>query len=74
MTSTLSMPYVTLTYVYVSVGLTDQARDALREAVLNMTTPAGRKLSMSEVLLAALAIAKRHPDELLETLSVEAAK
>lgn len=74
MTSTLSMPYVTLTYMYVSVGLTDQARDALREAVLNMTTPAGRKLSMSEVLLAALAIAKRHPDELLETLSAEAAK
>jgi hypothetical protein len=70
----LTMSYDTLTYVYVSVGLTDQARDALREAVLNMTTPAGRKLSMSEVLLAALAIAKRHPDELLETLSAEAAK
>jgi len=54
--------------MYVSVGLTVAARDALRASTLAATTPAGRKLAMSEVLVAALVVAQHHPDALLAAL------
>lgn len=62
--------YATIWGMYVSVGLTVAARDALRASTLAATTPVGRKLAMSEVLLAALAVADAHPDELLERIQV----
>jgi len=57
--------------MYISVGLTVAARDALRASTLATTTPAGRHLAMSEVLLAALAVAEAHPGEMLERLQVD---
>jgi hypothetical protein len=56
---------------YVSVGLTPQARDLLRSMTLDLTTPAGRRLTMSEVLIAALELASLHRDELLGALTQE---
>lgn len=53
---------------YITVGLTEQARDLLRAITLDLTTPAGRRLTMSEVLIAALEVARRHHGELLEAL------
>jgi hypothetical protein len=54
---------------YITVGLTEQARDLLRETTLDLTTPAGRRLTMSEVLIAALEQVDR--DKLLEALRGE---
>lgn len=54
--------------MYVSVGLTEQARDALRTTTLNLTTPAGRRVTLSEVLLALVTVGQRHPDEVLAVL------
>lgn len=55
--------------VFVSVNLTEAARDALRRATLDLTTPARRRLSMSDALTAALRVATRHPEELLAALT-----
>lgn len=40
---------------FVSVGLTPPARDMLSATTLQLTTPAGRRISMSTALLAILA-------------------
>lgn len=56
---------------FVSVNLTDTARDALRQATLDLTTPAGRRVSMSDVLLAALHVAREHDRDLLDALTGE---
>lgn len=53
---------------YVSVGLTQEARDALRAFTQELLGPLRRRLSMSEVLLAALKVAGRHREELIEAL------
>ncbi|WP_436888121.1 hypothetical protein [Nocardiopsis dassonvillei] len=53
---------------YISVNLTEPARDALRQATLALTTDAQRRLSMSAVLVAALRVAQNHRQELLEEL------
>lgn len=50
---------------YVSVNLTEAARDALRRAALNLTTPAGRRVSMSDALLANLQVGIEHSEEVL---------
>jgi hypothetical protein len=54
--------------VFVSVNLTEAARDELRQAVLDLTTPAGRRLSMSDVLTAALQVAADNPEQMLNKL------
>lgn len=56
---------------YISVGLTPQARDALRDMTLELTTPVGRRMTMSEVLIASLELAGRHRGELIEALKDE---
>jgi hypothetical protein len=56
---------------YVSVNLTEAARDALRRAALNLTTPAGRRVSMSDALLANLQVGVKHPEEVLEKVRGE---
>ena len=53
---------------YVSVGLTSEARDLLRAVALELTSPAGRRLTMSEVLIALAELGERHRDELLDIL------
>jgi len=56
---------------YTAVSLKIEARDALRRAALDLTSPVGRRVTISEVLLAALAVAERHRDELLAELTAE---
>jgi len=48
---------------HISVSLIEEARDALRSTTLELTTPTARRLTMSEVLIAALRIAQRHRAE-----------
>lgn len=55
--------------MYVSVSLAPEARDALRDVALNFTTPAGRRLTASEVLLALVHVGERHRDEVLTVLA-----
>ena len=58
---------------YITVGLTPQARDLLRAMTLDLTgQPTGRRLTMSEVLIAALELASLHRGELLEALTKDA--
>ena len=52
-----------------SVNLTPDARDELRRATLELTTPAGRRLSMSDVLIGVIHVAMRHRDELIAGLT-----
>lgn len=49
--------------VFVSMNVTIPARDSLQRAALGLHGDAGRRLSMSDVLIAALAVAGRHRDE-----------
>lgn len=56
---------------FVSVNLTEPARDELRAATLTLTTPAGRRVSMSDVLIAALHVALNHQDEVISELRGE---
>ena len=53
---------------FVSVNLTEAARDELRRVTLELTTPAGRRISMSDVLLAALQIGMEHRDDVVSKL------
>ena len=52
-----------------SVNLTPEARDELRRATLELTTPVGRRLSMSDVLIGVIHVAMRHRDELVPELA-----
>lgn len=54
---------------FVSVNLTPKARDELRRAVLDLTTPVGRRLSMSDVLIQAVRVAMKHQPELIAALT-----
>ncbi|MFF2612298.1 hypothetical protein [Kitasatospora sp. NPDC058046] len=58
---------------FVSAALTPAARDALRRATVDLTSPAGLRLSMSDVLLAVLAVAGAHQEETLVKLREAAA-
>lgn len=57
--------------VFVSVNLTGPARDELRAATLDLTSPVGRRISMSDVLIQALRVANRHRDEFVNALRGE---
>lgn len=48
---------------FVSINITPDTRDALRAATLELTAPAGRRVSMSDVLAAALRVAQQHEQE-----------
>lgn len=54
-----------------TVALSDAAREELRALVLEMTTPAKRRITMSDVVLAAVAVARDHPDEVIKHLTDE---
>lgn len=57
---------------YVTVSLTPAARDALRTLTLELVTPTGRRLPMSEVLAALVEVGRRHQAELLDALRADA--
>jgi CheY-like chemotaxis protein len=48
---------------YVSLNLTEVARDRLQAEQLQIQAVVGKRLSQSQVLLAALAVANAHPAE-----------
>lgn len=56
---------------YTAVSLTPAARDALRALTLELPAVRNRRLTMSQVLLAALAVAREHRPELLAALERE---
>jgi hypothetical protein len=64
-----AVPCGTVLGMYITLSLTTEARDLLRSLTLDLTTPTGRRLTMSEVLIAALELASLHRTELLETLT-----
>lgn len=47
---------------YVSVNLTEPARDALQLATLRLAADVGRRLTLSTTLIAALRVATDNPD------------
>jgi hypothetical protein len=56
---------------FVGVSLTPEARNALSRAALELTTPAGRRVSMSDVTVSALRIARQHEADLIADLARE---
>ncbi len=56
---------------YITVGLTPAARDALRDLTLELVSPTRGRLTMSQVLLAALQVARAHRPDLLAALQEE---
>jgi len=54
---------------YVSLHVTSEARASLQQLSLRLSLAAGRRLSLAETLLAAVAVAERHHDEALAALS-----
>ena len=53
---------------FVGMNLDVEFRDELRQAKLDMTSPVGRAVSLSDVGRAALKVAKAHPEEFLAAL------
>lgn len=54
---------------YVNTSLTPAARDALRTLTLELPAIDGRRLPMSEVLEALVAVGRAHREELLAVLA-----
>lgn len=54
---------------YASLKIAPAARDALQRLALNMSADAGKRLTMSDALIAAVSVAERHPDELRAALT-----
>jgi len=55
---------------HVAVSVTPTGRGAMRTLAVLATTATGRKVSMSDGVIAALAVARNHPDELGTALAV----
>jgi hypothetical protein len=54
---------------YTAISITPEARDRLRETTVAFTSPAGRRLTLSEVIVASCALAQQHPDEFTQRLT-----
>jgi hypothetical protein len=54
---------------YVSLKVTSIARHAVQQLTLTQSAQVGRRLSMSDVLVAMAAVAGRHQDELMAELT-----
>lgn len=57
---------------FVSVNLTPDARETLRQATLDFSATAGRRLSMADVVTHAIRVARQHPDEIAASLRGDA--
>jgi hypothetical protein len=53
---------------FVSVNLTEAARDALQQATTDFTSPARRRITLSDLLIAAINVSRNHPGELVSEL------
>lgn len=56
---------------YVSVNLTVPARDAVQRAALDYSAQMGKRLPMSTIVVAALAIARQHDADVLAAIAAE---
>jgi len=56
---------------HVAVSVTSAGREAMRSLAVLATTASGRKLSMSDAVVAALAVARQHPDELRAAIAAD---
>jgi hypothetical protein len=54
---------------YVSMQLTEPAREQMQRTQLNVSAAVGRRLTMSAVALAVYAVAERHQDEVIQLLT-----
>lgn len=64
-----SMPLQPRRTEFVSAQLTRSARDALRDAAVRLTSPVGRRVTMSDALSVALQMADERRDEWVRRLS-----
>ena len=53
---------------YVNIGVTEETRSKVNARTIWAIPLAGRRLTMSEVISAALDVAERHPEEMGEML------
>jgi hypothetical protein len=56
---------------YVTVQVTRPAREALHRLQLNLSAAAGRRLTLTETLRAACAVAEAHPAEAVEAIPAD---
>jgi hypothetical protein len=54
---------------HIAVSVTPKAREAMRSLAVAATTAVEVKVSMSDAVIAALAVVRQHPDELRAALS-----
>lgn len=54
---------------FVTVQVTAPAREALRRWQLVASAAAGRRLSLGDAIMAAVAVAEQHPSEAVEALA-----
>lgn len=54
---------------YTSVRLIAEVRDTAQRSALTLSAEIGRRLSISDIVRAALAVADQHPDELRAALA-----
>lgn len=52
-----------------ALSLPVSVRDEINLVALDMSVKAGRRISMASVVVAALTVAKAHPDELISALT-----
>ena len=58
----------------IAVTVSPAGREAMRTLAVLATTASGRKLSMSDAVVAALAVVRQHPDELAAALGADRAE
>lgn len=54
---------------FVAVNVTHDARNRLRSLTYALTGKAGRRVTLSDALMAALDLAERHPEEIAKILT-----
>jgi hypothetical protein len=59
---------------HVAVSVTRGGREAMRTLAVLATTASGRKLSMSDAVVAALAVVREHPDDYRAALLADPAE
>ena len=53
---------------YVSIQLREETLELLRKTAIDLTTPTGRRVTLSEVVTHAIEVSLRHKTELVESL------
>lgn len=56
---------------YVTLNISEEAREAVRQATLEWTSPTGRRLTLSEAIVSGMKTARAHGDEVVADLLAE---